>query len=260
MQIQYSLQSLVIAVLAIGALMGAGVTFWPQYERRTDYCGRTKYILDSLSMKSYICGLESTRGGRYPQSMDELKDENLLEASPFYYTNPRMAELDVGFFVVGGLTMRDVGAIWVYENLPEKAGNEGRYVLRIGADGYCERAVWLSATDFAGALKKTMDIPGIKVVPVDRVASRQWPLGAVHSDRVLVDVLDDPRGRKHHIESIIFGAWRKDYTVSWCLLAISVSLFAFLLVRAYRHLRAESRRRAAAMGVSGLPATCKKPS
>ncbi|MGD0089488.1 MAG: hypothetical protein ABSE73_06165 [Planctomycetota bacterium] len=214
---QYSLASLVLAAIGVGAA-GGWIFFmvleYGQYVRAKEGTDTARSNLVMTSSIVYVYVNNVNRDGKYPGCLDDLQ-----YPAPFLngffpaFTNCRCAESDVGFYTVSGLTMRDAGAMWLYDELPEKARGLGRLVLRIKPDGYCEPEL-LSEAEFQRALAKTLAIPGTRVVANNRrecqLAQEVKHWVTYHEDRIQFGVEDTTQRHNTHYYYDVwpYGIWR----------------------------------------------------
>jgi hypothetical protein len=164
---QFSLAGLILFVVGIGAAI-LGVAFFAGEATQYAQCIRAfsaqQNELTRLNkMVDWHVGNDGE--GRYPGCLDDIY---LLKGQDCFYTNLRCAERDVGFYTVRGLTTKDVGAIWLYDELPEEARELGRLVIKVGHFD----AVLLSEADFQAALATTLAKPGTQVVANNRRQSK----------------------------------------------------------------------------------------
>jgi len=198
---QFSLATLILAVIGVGAL-GGGACFlaverkaWANAERT--HAGMLS-DLNQIEKTMYMCS--DYNAGKLPACLDDLETPvRLLNGQYQFYINYRCAELDVGFYTVSGLTQSDAGAVWLYENLPDEASALGRFVLRVGSGPEL-----LSESEFQEALAKTLAIQGTRTVANSRTASQFANTDAAYYEDHMVCRNWD------HLATFRYGIWRDE--------------------------------------------------
>lgn len=162
---QYSLKTLVIAVILAGIYVGLLI------ERQVNYPKRNKEravrAASANNLEQMGCALSIYEGGsdRYPndpliksQAHNQFPDDPAALWSADYcadfrvFINPRFPEQDVGYIYISGSTSATPLDIVMYENVSEDRSADGRHILL--ANGSVE---WTAGEGFENKIKKTED-------------------------------------------------------------------------------------------------------
>jgi len=250
---RFSLMSLILATWAMGAGLGVMIIQAREWARRSSLAYITRDVLDQITSTLVIYSnhpptkeVSDPPEWKFPAALAEFTGPGYTgtDAPAELYTAPRFAEYDVGFCTIAGLSTKDVGKIWLYENVPPEATGLERFVLRIGTvaqdplNGHLVETVLMPDADFRRALAETLALPGTKVVENDRRKDGHgWLPGVMEIRGNKLLWLGPPHRGPHDLagrycrEPYEFGTWKRDVAPLYCLGGISILCFLALIWR-----------------------------
>jgi hypothetical protein len=182
-KLNFSLGSLLLAAFSLSALLGGILTLNLNGELYRKQQLMTSTQLFDLAWQ-IRAQMDRTSSEFYPGTLDELASKKALDVPQRFFTNPRLAELDSGFFTVAGVRRQDMGCVWLYENLPSDC-RDGRFALVIQGEALVP--VWFSEEQFQLELRDTLSRPGTKVNLNNRTSAESgWPIpgSSIEADRI----------------------------------------------------------------------------
>ena len=169
---KYSLADLLLTVITFAGLMGGILTKEAAeglYEKQKPLTSGRLYDL-AWRIRAFM---DQTQNEDYPDDLAAIFKNPKPDAADTVpaHTDPRFPELDTAYSTIAGLKRKDVGCIWLYENVPAEL-IDGRFVLLVQGEALVP--LWLNEETFQRELRSTLSRPGVRTLVNDR-KTWDWP-------------------------------------------------------------------------------------